>query len=474
MKDSMNDYIMDIKKLFSIKRLKYKDSKTEVTESNLAKPYRSDFHIDYDRIIFSRPFRRLSKKTQVHPLAQNDHVHNRLTHSLETASVGRSLGLIAGKYLNEKYNDFEINPTDIATMVQAACLAHDIGNPPFGHAGEAVIREWFKDNRDEPYVRLYKDGQENSNNDVPEKFRLSKEQTQDLLSLDGNAQSFRIVTQLENNFFKGGMGLTFATLGTMVKYPWDSSSENNKKDKFGYFQSEKQRIDEIFNELGLVHNGNLIRHPFSYLMEAADDICYGLLDIQDAVELKIVHLEEVEDIFKGLCGSDHFNNTCCNKNFNQDQKVGKLCAKAINSLTVHAGEVFNNKFERFRDPADKIKDLISVFDDENLKDNIQKAKKFSQEKVFDEKRKVELELGAHNIIGELLKNLIKAAYSFHHVRSKDKLSFRDKRSLDLMRENMPKEGDSLYEKYQRVVDFVVGMTDNYATDLAKALHGMGN
>ena len=234
-------------------------SKTEIEEDKYQEYYRSSFHKDYDRLIFSNSFRRLAKKTQVHPLSNNDHVHNRLTHSLEVASVGRSLGLKAGEFL-QKF-DKTINPYDVAYIIQTACLAHDIGNPPFGHAGEEVIKEWFSKNKSKQFLK-----------------DLYNKKSNDFHHIDGNAQSFRIVSQLENNLFAGGMNLTFATLGTLIKYPYSSSNcKNTGKSKFNYFQSEKKFFKLLFKELDLINDdGTYRRHPLSFLMEVSDDICYGL------------------------------------------------------------------------------------------------------------------------------------------------------------------------------------------------------
>lgn len=279
--------------------------------------YRSSFHRDYDRIIFSKSFRRLSNKTQVHPLSKNDHVHDRLTHSLEVASVGRSLGLRVGEFLMKK--DKTINPYDIAYIVQTACLAHDIGNPPFGHAGEEVIKEWFIKNKEKEFLK-----------------DLTLEEKDDFQHLDGNAQSLRIVTQIENSSFNGGMRLTFATLGTLVKYPY--SSDNCKisgKSKFNFFQSEKVFCDLLFDELGLKQeDGSYRRHPLSFLMEASDDICYGLLDLQDALELGIVALNEVKDIFYLLCGEEKINEIYDDEHKTESSKVSKLVAVSIDRLAL--------------------------------------------------------------------------------------------------------------------------------------------
>jgi len=418
--------------------------------------FRTSFHKDYDRLIFSNAFRRLAKKTQVHPLSKNDHVHNRLTHSLEVASVGRSLGLSAGKMLKDKGHD--IDPYDIAYIIQTACLAHDIGNPPFGHAGEEVIKEWFKEHENQELLKS-----------------LSKEQHSDLQHLDGNAQSFRIVTQLENNLFSGGMNLSFATLGTLVKYPYSSSHcKMIGKSKFNYFHSEEEFFELLFTELGLkIGGGRYKRHPLSYLMEAADDICYGLLDLQDAIELKIISLDDVEPVFNLLCGEKLRQKVYSNSNCSDTQKVSRLVAKAMNELVLEAMVVFENKLEII-ESENQPQDLIEFFLNDKLKQGILNAKKLASDKVFNETRKVELELGAYNIIETILDHLIRATYEFYNLEENEALSFRNKRVLALMGDNKPLKTQSLFEMYQRVVDYLVGMTDNHARHVANQLNGTGN
>lgn len=440
------------KKLLSKKRYYGSDI---IKEDKNEEYYRSSFHKDYDRLIFSNSFRRLSRKTQVHPLSKNDHVHNRLSHSLEVASVGRSLGLKAGEILKEKV-DSNINPYDVAYIIQTACLAHDIGNPPFGHAGEEVIKEWFKENEEKDCLSS-----------------LSQAEKDDFQNLDGNAQSFRIVSQLENNLFAGGMNLTFATLGALIKYPYSSGNcRNTGKSKFNYFQSEKEFFELLFCELGLKRkNGSYKRHPLSYLMEAADDICYGLLDLQDAFELKIITLADMEPIFNSLCGVEKTKEAYNKKKGNDIQIVSKLVAKSINNLAIHTMEVFEDNFELLSSD-NQPDDLISQFTDNNLKNGITEAKKLGNEKIFIDKRKIGLELGAYNIIETILKNLIPATFELFQ-KDEELLSFRNKRALQLMSNNKPKKGENLFEMYQRVIDYIVGMTDNYAKFIAHQLNGMG-
>jgi len=441
-----------MEKLLSKKR--YKNNKMIADEKE--EKYRSSFHKDYDRLIFSNSFRRLSKKTQVHPLSKNDHVHNRLTHSLEVASVGRSLGLKAGEFLDKKYPDKGINPYDIAYIIQTACLAHDIGNPPFGHAGEEVIKEWFTKNKEKYFLK-----------------GLTEDEILDFQHLDGNAQSFRIVTQLENNSFNGGMRLTFSTLGALIKYPYSSSfCKKSGKSKFNFFQSEKDFFKILFKELGLIkEDGKYKRHPFSYLMEASDDICYGLLDLQDAVELNIIRINDIKEIFNLLSGEENTKETFNNEKFSDIQKTSKLIAISINNLAIHTMEIFENNFDDIVNDKLKENDLIKLFTDEKLKTGISEAKEFAKNNIFNEKRKIELELGAYNIIETLLNSLILATYELYKIRDENKLSFRNKRALALMGEDKPSKDDNLYSMYQRVIDYIVGMTDNHAKYIANQLNG---
>jgi len=438
-------------KLLSRKRY-YSDDEIKADTSD--ENYRNSYHKDYDRLIFSNAFRRLSKKTQVHPLSNNDHVHNRLTHSLEVASVGRSLGLKAGEMMKNK--GVEVDPHDVAYIIQTACLAHDIGNPPFGHAGEEVIKEWFTKNKDQSFLKSLLDDEIN-----------------DFQHMDGNAQSFRITSQLEHNPFEGGMHLTFATLGTLVKYPYSSNEcKKTGKSKFNHFQSESEFFSNLFSELGLKNNdGTYKRHPFSYLMEVADDICYGLLDLQDAFELKIIDKSDVESIFKLLCGEEETKKIYLNNTRSDINKVSKLVSISINNLALHSMDVYENNLDSIVG-KDQPKDLISLFSKENLKDGINEAKMLGVDKIFNEKRKVELELGSFNIIETLLDNLIRATYELY-TEDEINLSFRNKRVLKLMGSDTPEKSGDLYKMYQRVIDYLVGMTDNHAKYIAGQLNGIG-
>ncbi len=413
---------------------------------------RSDFHKDHDRIVFSSPFRRLGRKTQVHPLTENDHVHTRLTHSIEVSCVGRSLGIMAGQRLQYALPPY-ITPYDIGAIVQAACLAHDIGNPPFGHAGEYAIRDWFC--RDQHAYLLQ---------------NLSANERLDLMTFEGNAQGFRVVTQLENHRFEGGMRLTYATLGTTLKYPW-TSSEATASGKFSCYQSEKNILEEIATELGLPKLGKnrWARHPLSYLMEAADDICYAILDLEDGIEIGMLAYEQVEPLLIQICGGK------------QDlleleiaaapsarRKISLLRGKAIERCVLDVTETFMQHYTAIMEGKFQ-GDLLNA-SPSSMRDGINAAKQLARDRIFNERRKIEIEVGSFTCLDILLNAFCNATYQ---QKVSPQMSFRMQRILDLMEYNAPRKEWSLYESYSRVLDFIGGMTDNYATYLAQQVGGMG-
>ncbi|MBE7209770.1 MAG: dNTP triphosphohydrolase, partial [Gluconacetobacter diazotrophicus] len=240
---------------------------------------RSEFQKDHDRLLFSEPFRKLGRKTQVHPLPNNDRVHNRLTHSLEVSCVGRSLGELVGNRLHAA-GDLPrgVVAADVAAVVQAACLAHDIGNPPFGHAGEFAIRDWYHRRPDGFFSGM------------------SPAAVADLQTFEGNAQGFRLLTALSE---QAGLRLTYATLGSFIKYPWSSTEASSlKPGKFSFFRSEAAAFETIVASMGLLPLGprTWCRHPLAYLVEAADDICYAIIDIEDGVEMGLLHMRDAEEL----------------------------------------------------------------------------------------------------------------------------------------------------------------------------------
>ncbi|HET8711031.1 MAG TPA: dNTP triphosphohydrolase, partial [Spongiibacteraceae bacterium] len=243
---------------------------------------RNAFLRDHDKIIFSGAFRRLARKTQVHPLASNDHIHNRLTHSLEVSCVGRTLGIRVGEALRARgLLPDGIDTTDLGDIVQSACLAHDIGNPPFGHTGERAIRAWFTE-RGERYLA-----------------GLNASQRADLENFEGNAQGFRILTKSEYHQYDGGMRLTYATLATFLKYPWLAETAKSgitpRPDKFSAFGAERDALIEVCNATGLRKRESdfYSRHPLAFLVEAADDFCYAIIDLEDGLEMNLLHWSDV-------------------------------------------------------------------------------------------------------------------------------------------------------------------------------------
>ncbi len=244
---------------------------------------RSEFQRDYDRLVFSAPFRRLQNKTQVFPLPGSVFVHNRLTHSLEVSCVGRSLGNDVSRTLTARHPELQGSYlTEIGSIVSAACLAHDLGNPPFGHSGERAISTFFSEGKG-----------------MPLKEQLTPAQWEDLTHFEGNANAFRLLTHRFEGRRKGGFVLTYSTLASIVKYPF-SSSLAGKKSKFGFFTTEEESFRRIAEELGIekLNDAPLkyARHPLVYLVEAADDICYQMMDIEDAHKLKILTTQETLEL----------------------------------------------------------------------------------------------------------------------------------------------------------------------------------
>ena len=412
---------------------------------------RSQFQKDYDRIVFSRAFRRLQGKTQVHPLPDNDHVHTRLTHTLEVASVGRSLGARAGLRLKQDHKLPEsMHPQDIGSILQAACLAHDIGNPPFGHAGENAIRGWFKQHHH--YLNDLSDNQ----------------QKLDLENFEGNAQGLRVLSQLEGHLFSGGLRPTFATLGTFMKYPWSSGHASIiQKPKFGYFQTENAIIDEIATELGLIKTSSAswTRHPLVFLTEAADDICYAIVDLEDALEVGILGFHEVESILSiGLNGTERQEYATITPE-DMPRRLNYLRGKVVDYLVSRTIGVFFENEQNIL-AGDFAGDLITRCE-ENAREIVTRAKSLASDKVFRDPRKTEIEIGAYSIMDVLLRAFCDACLEL----KKSQLSFRSQRVFDLLGVNAPSKDETLYSCLIRMTDFVSGSTDKFAVRLSRRLSG---
>lgn len=439
-----NAKAMDWEKLISFERFHPVESKSDEN--------RSDFHRDYDRIVFSAAFRRLGRKTQVHPLSVNDNTHTRLTHSIETGSVGRGLGFVIGEWLQkekllpEEINGKKINGHDIGSIVHAASVAHDIGNPPFGHAGEYALRHWYE------------------NNEEKIKNNVQPYEWSDLKLFEGNAQGFRVITQLENYSFKGGLRLTYSTLASTIKYPWMSNHNNAKtKNKFNIFQEEKSIFERIAKSTGLINKspGCYARHPLSYLMEAADDICYKIVDIEDALVLKLVRLKDIkESILK-------MGNKVEEISLTKDRKeIISLRTLAINNLISKCAEIFKDNYTEIMNGTFE-NDLISKLNIPEL-DGLEQVNEITKNRVFNDTRKVELEIGSHGSISIIMDSLTDAINQFKC--NPETMTFKSKSLLKLL-EGKPKEDDSHYKCYMAINDYVSGMTDNYATYISGQISG---
>ena len=420
---------------------------------DVAEVGRSHFHKDHDRIVFCPAFRKLTGKTQVHPLVINDQIHTRLIHSIEVASVGRSLGLKVGERLAKNMPGW-IHPDDIGVIVQAACLAHDIGNPPFGHAGEFAIQDWFRLSGNAWLLA-----------------GLSDAQQRDLQLFEGNAQGFRLVSQLEYHLFNGGLRLTYPTLGTLLKYPW-TSEHATAKGKFSCFESEKEILAQMANRTGLpeIKPGKYARHPLSYLMEAADDLCYGIIDLEDAVELHILEFREVQSILLKLCGDKQLPlREADQTDFGPHRILAGLRGKAMQVIIEELVEAFVRNESSLLDGSFS-GDLISHCSD-HIRAGMKEAKELAKQKVFLDSAKTETEIGAYAVLNSLLNTFIPAGYELYQQGSHESLSYKTKRVLDLMGFDAPREGWTLYEIYQRQLDYLTGMTDNYSGYLARQVGG---
>jgi len=415
---------------------------------------RTQFQRDYDRIIFSSPFRRMQNKTQVFPLPGSVFVHNRLTHSLEVASVGRSLGsMFVEKAETEKMEVGNPLFQEIGAVVSAACLAHDMGNPPFGHSGEDAIAQFFKKSN-EPRLRA----------------ELSEAEWRDFTQFDGNANAFRLLSHQFNGRRDGGFALTYTTLASIVKYPFESML--TAKPKFGFFQSEKEIFGRIADELGLLQlSGNpdkYVRHPLVFLVEAADDICYQLMDLEDAHKLKIHSFDETRSLLMRFFDPQteakqivRINETL-NMVSDPNEQIAYLRASVIGKLVHQVVDVFWQKQEDIF-AGNFQKALIDQVHPTSLA-AIKAIKEVSIKNIYNDRSVVEIEISGYQIIGTLLEVFIEAVLNPNE-------SFSGK-MIQLMPDQYGGNHESTYEKVQSVVDFVSGMTDLYALDLYRKIRGI--
>ncbi|MDY0198127.1 MAG: deoxyguanosinetriphosphate triphosphohydrolase [Tenuifilaceae bacterium] len=443
----MQNESMDWGKLLCPKRFDGQEASNQQSDS------RSDFQRDYDRIIFSSAFRRLQNKTQVFPLPGSVFVHNRLTHSLEVASVGRSLGNNVVNFINQQTKGKCANLVEqIPTIVSSACLAHDMGNPPFGHSGEDAIRNYFTQN-----TQLYE-------------HELTPEQWHDLIRFEGNANALRLLCQKMEGKREGGFRLSYPVLSSIVKYPWESTKVGKKK--MGFFQTEKDWYNHIAQELGLLRKEEkpltFVRHPLVFLVEAADDICYQIMDIEDAHKLNILSFKQVEELLLGLFSLetdskwlDKINRTLTEVD-DENEKVAFLRAMAIGKLTTECSTQFKENYKAIMQ-GNMEQSLFSLLSN-HLQGAIDTIKKVSIDKIYNHRTVVEIELAGHKIIGTLLDKICPALTSKNDDYAK--------KVLKLIPSQYINKNDSKYHQLMSAIDFISGMTDVYALEMYRTFEGI--
>ncbi|WP_405269338.1 dGTP triphosphohydrolase [Cellulophaga sp. Ld12] len=443
----------------------YSSTRTGVDQDEKGDDPRSGYQKDYDRIIFSSSFRRLQNKTQVFPLPGSVFVHNRLTHSLEVSSVGRSLGDLIGKYILKTYES-ELNDESkrfyrnhLKGVLASACLCHDIGNPAFGHSGEDAMVSFFKKNKSE----------------LESKFEPAE--YADLLNFEGNANSIRVLTQQLNGKSKGGLRLTYSTLSAIAKYPCESRAKDKKqthRKKFGFLQSEKNIFEKIANETGMIKDDNAehtiyFRHPFVWLVEAADDICYNIIDLEDAQRLGIIETTHCEGLLDNLIRClgvedmkpiDATLATITDRN----ERISYLRAKSINSLIFRAEQLYIENFENI--VLGKHKDALFDIIAEEC-GAVQEILDFSKDFIYCHRSVVEIENAGYNVMYELLNHFVIPILKKEDDREKS-----DEKALQLLPKQYQTESTSNYDKVLAIVDYLSGMTDLYATELYKKIKGI--
>jgi dGTPase len=425
------------------------------TTVSLSEPSRSAFEQDYDRIIFSHPFRKLQDKTQVHPLPEHDFVHTRLTHSLEVSSVGRSLGKRVGEIILDRHPELKSNFSlfDFGAIVAAASLAHDLGNPPFGHSGEDAISDFFNDH---PKGQSFKKN-------------VSEREWNDLIKFEGNAQGFRILNK--NQY---GLKLTYATLGAFTKYPCASSlpdrdASKRSQKKFGFFESEKEVFEKIASELRMIQHpkGNYSRHPLAFLVEAADDICYSIIDLEDGCSLGLVNFEDARQLFEGVITKNKNKLGKLDHLGSQQEKTGYLRALAIGDLMDECASLFLDNEQAILNGSFDIALADKCFSKDSLKQII----KISSEKIYRARQVVEIEAAGHEVLPGLLEEFTTAGVFL--IEGKPPRKYQNLQKLfpeELI--SSVNEHSNYYQMLRLVIDFVSGLTDRHALSLFRKIKGI--
>ena len=416
---------------------------------------RSEFKRDYDRLIFSSAFRRLQNKTQVFPLPGSIFVHNRLTHSLEVASVGMSIGNDISRRVIQKRPELkETLVEELGTIVSAACLAHDLGNPPFGHSGEKAIQTFFSEG---PGQNI--------------KSMVSSEFWDDITHFEGNANAFRILTHRFKGRRQGGFVMTYSMLASIVKYPFASSLAGNHG-KFGFFASEAESYRKIADELGIFCKSasgeplKYARHPLVYMVEAADDICYEIMDIEDSHKLKILSFAETEHLLLSFFDEEiqqKIRQRIIDEELTDENEkvvymrasvIGKLENECVAAFLAHEEEILAGTFEG------SLIDHIS----ERQKKAYKECEKISYSKIYQSKPVLDIELSGYQIMATLMEVFIKAAVNPSRFYSKQLLR-RVSSQYDI-------ENENLEERIMAVIDYISGMTDIYALDIYQKINGI--
>ena len=416
---------------------------------------RTEFKRDYDRLIFSAPFRRLQNKTQVFPLPGSIFVHNRMTHSLEVACVGMSLGNDVAAELTRKHPELKDSLfQEIGQIVSTACLAHDMGNPPFGHSGEKAIQTFFTEG-----------------NGTFLKDRVSKEFWSDITHFEGNANAFRLLTHKFKGRRLGGFVLTYSTLASIVKYPF-SSEACGKHGKFGFFHSERNSYRKIADEMGVkrISEENeavkYARHPLVYLVEAADDICYEIMDIEDSHKLKILSFEETERLLLGFfdeTAQNRIRERIAEEQLTDDNEkvvymrarvIGLLEKECVNAFVRHEDEILDGTFTGCL--IDRISELP--------KTAYRNCEEVSKIKIYRSKPVLDVELSGYKIMETLMEQMIEAAVYPERYYSQQLIG-RVSSQYDI-------DSTDLETRIIAVLDYISGMTDIYALDIYQKINGI--
>jgi dGTPase len=455
---------LDWNKLISSKRL-------GTAAVNLQGDARNEFERDVDRVIFSAAFRRLQDKTQIFPIPKNDFVHSRLTHSIEVASVGRSLGKLVGKFVIEKegsifdaHNNENVTPEMFANIIAASCMCHDIGNPPFGHSGEDAFRHYFENH------------QNNSSRDLF--LQLSPAQKDDFLRFEGNAEGFRILTNDHASGKSGGLKMTYSTLGAFAKYTCGGGdvkvnllgakfAKRRSKKKVGFFDEEKDIFENIAKELGLLKLSDdqiyYSRHPLAFVLEAADNISYQIMDLEDGHKLGLISTDEVVKLLMPFA-----------KNIPQDpceiselldindpcEKVGAFRAKSINSLIYQCFEVFKDNYDKIMN-GEFDNELTDLIEQKNELEAIEEIKK---EKLFSYSKVVAIESSGRHVVSGLLELYLDAYKNIHKKYGENIINMLP----ELYRVS---KNDQPYIVLLKISSYLSRMTDSFAIDQFRSLTG---